>query len=56
MKTLLALMLVGLASSFAQDSQSLAKLRWKDVSGQYTSFDEIKPILVNAGNGSVFLD
>jgi hypothetical protein len=52
----LVLIALGVASSFAQDaSQSPAILAWQDVSSQYKSFDEIKPVLVNNGQKSIFL-
>ena len=47
---------IGLASSYAQDaSQSPAVLVWQNVSARYKSFAEIKPVLVNSGQKSIFL-
>ena len=56
MKRLAVLMLLSLASSFAQNSSdSLAKLRWRDTSPEYKTFSEIHAVLVNDGRESVFL-
>ena len=56
MKRVTALMLLSLASSFAQDSpDSPASLRWRDISLEYKNFSEIRAVLVNDGTQSVFL-
>jgi hypothetical protein len=47
---------LGLASAFAQDAlESPAILAWQNVSSQYKSFDEVRPLLVNNGQKSIFL-
>jgi hypothetical protein len=47
---------LSLASSLAQDElPSPAILEWQDVAPGYKSFDEIKPVLVNGGQKSIFL-
>lgn len=56
MRKSLVLILLGLISSFAQEvPKSPDSLRWKHVSSQYRNFDEIKPVLINDGDVSVFL-
>jgi len=47
---------LGLASLFAQEaSQPSANLAWQNVFPRYESFDDIKPVLVNSGQRSIFL-
>jgi hypothetical protein len=47
---------LGLAGAFAQDpSPSPAVLVWQNVSSRYKSFAEIKPVLVNSSEKSIFL-
>ena len=46
---------LALVRAFAQDASPPANLVWQDVAPTYKSFDEIKPVLVNNGQESVFL-
>jgi hypothetical protein len=56
MKRFLLLTIFGTASLFAQNSPlAQVVLSWKNVLPRYTSFDQIKPLLVNGGKKSVFL-
>ena len=56
MKRFLVLVLLSFISASDQTgSQPSAKLKWENVSSQYTSFDQINPVLVNEGQASIFL-
>jgi hypothetical protein len=47
---------LGMVSAFAQDpSPSPAVLVWQNVSSRYKNFAEIKPVLVNSSEKSIFL-
>lgn len=46
---------MALARAVAQDASSPANLVWQDVAPVYERFDQIKPVLVNNGQVSVFL-
>jgi hypothetical protein len=55
---------LGLASSFVpslrlrrshQPSSNHRIIEWQNVSSRHTTFDEIKPVLVNGGQESIFL-
>jgi hypothetical protein len=55
-KRILVLLLLSFTSVVAQtDTPISATLKWKNVSSQYESFDQIKPVLVNDGKESIFL-
>jgi hypothetical protein len=56
MKKLLLLFLLCSGSVSAQSAfPEHVALEWKNVMTQYSSFDEIKPVLVNSGARSIFL-
>jgi hypothetical protein len=56
MKALIPLVLLALASaSLGQESKAAASLAWANVASGYHHFDDIKPMLVNDGNVSIFL-
>jgi hypothetical protein len=55
-KRILVLLLLSFTGAFAQtDTPISAALKWKNVSSQYKTFDQIKPVLLNEGKESVFL-
>jgi hypothetical protein len=55
-KRILVLLLLSFTGAFAQtDTPISTALKWQNVSSQYKSFDQIKPVLVNEGKESVFL-
>ncbi len=55
LRILAAVFAAVVVASPAQDDGGLGALRWKEISPRYTHFDQIRPVLVNMGNRSVFL-
>ena len=55
-KRIFFLLLLSFTGAFAQtDTPISTALKWNNVSSQYKSFDQIKPVLVNEGKESIFL-